>query len=98
MEIRFDLSRHCIETAARLKVERLIRSYFKAQDPGTEDRITALTHFLEQADFQDLRNRINQITLALSPEAPHAVLVISRDLKIIEIRFNNQSIYPNSTI
>ena len=90
MIIRLDLSRHCIETTARLRLETLIRSYFKLPDPDTEDRITALTHFLKTVDFQDLRVRISQ----LEGSETSAVLIISKDLTSVEIRFKNQSIYP----
>ncbi|WDP89494.1 MAG: hypothetical protein HUN04_07070 [Desulfobacter sp.] len=96
MEIRLDLSRHCIETAARLKAEGLIRSYFKTPDSDTEDRIAALTRFLETADFQELRTRISRFENDPSdPSAKirKAVLVISKTDPQFEIRLNNQSIY-----
>ncbi len=88
MEIHLDLSRHCIETAARLKVEGLIRSYFKAPEPFTEDRIAALTRFLEQADFQDLRTRIDRRNaLAEGPENTRAILIFSKALDPLELCF-----------
>lgn len=59
MEIRLDLSRHCIQTAARLKLEHLIRQCLKAQDQETEDLIEILTEFLSQNDFGELRRRID---------------------------------------
>ena len=98
MEIHLDLCRHCIETAARLKVEGLIRSYFKDPDPGAEDRITTLTRFLEQADFQDLRTRINRFHDRPGTMDAKAILIFSKDLQLVKISFNNQSIYPAPTI
>jgi len=99
MKICLDLSRHCIETAARLKVEGLIRSYFKAPAPETEGQITALTHFLENTDFQDLRTRISRVGNPCDPQGDStAILTISKDIKSFEIHFKNQSIYQASTI
>lgn len=45
MEIRLDLSRHCIRTAARLKLEHLIRQCLKAPDQEVEEMIEILTDF-----------------------------------------------------
>lgn len=96
MQIRLDLSRHCIETAARLKAEQLIRFYFKRPDPATEDYIDALNRFLETADFQDLRTRISRFETAVphpDGKISQAVLVISQTAPHFEIRLQNQSIY-----
>ncbi|WP_035240405.1 hypothetical protein [Desulfobacter vibrioformis] len=60
MEIRLDLSRHCIQTAARLKLEHLIRQCLKAPDQETEEMIEALTEFLSLNDFGELRRHIDQ--------------------------------------
>ncbi|WP_020585211.1 hypothetical protein [Desulfobacter curvatus] len=59
MEIRLDLSRHCIQTAARLKLEHLIRQCLKSPDQETEEKIEALTGFLSKNDFGELRRRID---------------------------------------
>ena len=59
MEIRLNLSRHCIQTAARLKLEHLIRQCLKAPDQETEHMIEILTDFLSQNDFDELRRRID---------------------------------------
>ncbi len=59
MEIRLDLSRHCIQAAARLKLEHLIRQCLKAPDQETEEMIETLTDFLSQNDFGELRRRID---------------------------------------
>lgn len=59
MEIRLDLSPHCIQTAARLKLEHLIRQCLKAPDQETEEMIEALTEFLSLNDFGELRRRID---------------------------------------
>lgn len=65
MEIRLDLSRHCIQTAARLKLEHLIRQCLKAPDQETEEKIEILTYFLSQNDFGELRRRIDVIRQSL---------------------------------
>ena len=59
MEIPLNLGRHCIETAARIALEQGIRAALKSPDEENEARITALTHFLQTADFQALRSQIN---------------------------------------
>ncbi|NDY71416.1 hypothetical protein DO021_03165 [Desulfobacter hydrogenophilus] len=59
MEIHLNLSRHCIQTAARLKLEHLIRQCLKAPEQETEEMIEALTDFLSQNDFGKLRRRID---------------------------------------
>ena len=66
MEIRLDLSRHCIETAARLKLEHLIRRCLKTPDTETETLIEALTSFLSDNDFGDLRGRIDAVRKTMS--------------------------------
>ncbi|WP_321495020.1 hypothetical protein [uncultured Desulfobacter sp.] len=59
MEIFLDLSRHCIQTAARLKLEHLIRQCLNEPDQETEEMIEALTDFLTLNDFGELRRRID---------------------------------------
>ena len=59
MQICLDLRRHCIQTAARLKLEHLIRQCLKSPDQETEERIEALTLFLSQNDFGELRRRVD---------------------------------------
>ena len=65
MEIRLDLSRHCIQTAARLKLEHLIRQCLKTPDQTTEEMIEALTHFLSHNDFGELRRQIHMARKSL---------------------------------
>lgn len=91
MEIRLDLSRHCIETAARLRVEQLIRSYFRQPALDTGHQIRALTLFLEQADFSDLRHAMARET---GPGSPIARLIFPTDLNRLEIRFYGRSLFP----
>ena len=59
MDIRLNLTHHCIQTAARLKLERLIRQCLKSPDQETEDMIETLTAFLSLSDFGELRRRID---------------------------------------
>jgi hypothetical protein len=77
MEIRLDLSRHCIQTAARLKLEHLIRQCLKAPDQETEKKIEVLTDFLLQNDFGELRRRID---LALQSLGDDPELLVPLDL------------------
>ena len=73
MEIRLDLSRHCIQTAARLKLEHLIRQCLKAPDQETEEMIEALTDFLSQNDFGQLRRHID-LSHKFFKEAPDSLI------------------------
>lgn len=57
--IKLNLGRHCVETAARLRTEPLIRWYFKNPDPVILINIQMLTEFLENTDFHALRNLIH---------------------------------------
>jgi len=53
-----DLSKHCVETAAKQLYERSVRSYFKAPDAtkaGLEATIEILADFLRHVDFPRLR-------------------------------------------
>ena len=70
MKIKLNINRHCIETAARLKNEHLIRAALKAPDAEIEAGITALTWLLKHADFLILRTVINR----LEPVPEQAVL------------------------
>jgi hypothetical protein len=73
MEIRLDLSRHCIQTAARLKLEHLIRQCLKSPDQKTEKMIEALTDFLSHNDFGALRRRIDLARKSLGDD-PGAIV------------------------
>ena len=62
MEIRLDLSHHCIQTAARKKYERLLSLYWQkttvtSEQTFLEKQIEVLKFFLEQANFMSLRSR-----------------------------------------
>ncbi len=91
MQIQLDLSRHCIETAAKLKVEALIRCYFKTQSPETDRRIQVLTRFLEKADFHNLRHAMAKET-DLNDTTAH--LLFPEDMNRMEIRFRGKAFYP----
>ena len=73
MEIRLDLSRHCIQTAARLKLEHLIRQCLKVPDQETEEMIEVLTDFLSHNDFGQLRRHID-LSRELFKEAPGSLI------------------------
>ncbi|PIE63073.1 MAG: hypothetical protein CSA25_02040 [Desulfobacter postgatei] len=75
MEIRLDLSCHCIQTAARLKLEGLIRQCLKTPDQKIEKMIETLTDFLSQNDFGELRNRIDLARKSLG-DGPHSYLTL----------------------
>jgi hypothetical protein len=96
MEIPLDLSRHCIETASKKKYEGLIRQYFKPSPSNNEkitieQQISALTYFLTNADFSDLRNRFNN---SGSIEKT-ATLFIPEHFQDMYIYFNETIYYPN---
>lgn len=90
MEIPLDLSRHCIETAARLRLEQLIRECLKSPDQEKEAWIEALAGFLETADFSDLRTRISR--LAGTQRSKACLVFSSVDPNVTEIRFRDISI------
>jgi hypothetical protein len=61
MEIKLELKKHCIQTEAKKKYEKLMGEYFKKAASGRnlsilENQIEALVYFLEHADFQYLRS------------------------------------------
>ena len=58
MEIKLDLTEHCIETESKLIYNRLIRRYFKSINnrEDLELAIETLKSFLEQVDFSELRH------------------------------------------
>ena len=61
MEIKLDLTEHCIETESKLIYNRLIRRYFKSINnrEDLELAIETLKSFLEQVDFSEPLIRIN---------------------------------------
>ena len=75
MEIYLELSRHCIRTAARLKLEHLVRQCLKSPDQETEEMIEALTDFLSQNDFGTLRRRIDLACKSLGDD-PAAIVYL----------------------
>ncbi len=86
METRLDLSRYCIETAARKRYERLIHAYFKYQTTGIEQEISGLRFFLEQGDFSELRTR-------LQPFNPkEAVLIIPESFEHMRVWVMDEAI------
>ena len=90
MIISLDLSRHCIETAARLKREDLVRRCLKSPAPEEEAQLDYLTPFLEQADFPALRSRIN----AQVPHARQATLIFNQSPRRLQIHVNDRIILP----
>lgn len=93
MKIILNISRHCIETAAKAKYEQLIRSYLKRGTPEKEKRfienqIDALKFFLEHTDFNELRYRC-------SLEGPNqeAELTVGRALENMVVRIKGKAVY-----
>ena len=59
MKIELDLSIVCIETATKRAYNQSLSRYFKADTAEKEileAKIECLVHFIENADFQKLRN------------------------------------------
>ncbi len=61
MNIKLNLSRHCVETEMKRLYNKSISEYFKAESEdekkGLEDRIELLQKGLESFDFNRLRSR-----------------------------------------
>jgi hypothetical protein len=59
VEIRLDLSKHCVETEIRRRYNRALSDYFKsgADRQALEAKIELLQHALENLDFYFLRSR-----------------------------------------
>nr|WP_319392102.1 hypothetical protein [uncultured Desulfobacter sp.] len=96
MEIRLDLSRHCIQTAARLKLEHLIQQCLKGPDQETEEMIEALTHFLSHNDFGELRSQIDRARRSLD-DYPDALMSLERPDDLIT-PFSRLTIGPDSCL
>ncbi len=95
MQICLKLGRHCIETASKREYEHLISQYFRASDnkrPAMEPVINALSFFLENADFSDLRARMERKG---TDSSAMAVLKVP-DLRFdqMHIRFSGQDFHP----
>ena len=93
-DITFDLTNHCIETAAKKNYERLIRRYLKKETlpeekAGIEDRMEILKYFLEHADFPRLRSRYP----LLSGNHSHQVVIsVGEGNKDITLKVNDTMI------
>lgn len=56
MEVELNLDRHCIETAAKKKYERLVQELLKIEEnEKREKELEFLLDFLKNANFSELR-------------------------------------------
>ncbi|MDK2795754.1 MAG: hypothetical protein PWQ22_1462 [Archaeoglobaceae archaeon] len=51
------ISKHCIETSARMKYEELLSYLLKHEDEEKERELELLVEFLKKANFSELRRR-----------------------------------------
>ncbi len=96
MEIVLEIRGHCIETVSKKTYERLLRQYFAKSTSDEEktvleNRIEGLRFFIENADFNSLRNGYAELN---GDRNLTAVLRIPQDLFQINISFENKSISP----
>jgi hypothetical protein len=56
--VNLSVKNHCIETAARIELNRLMETYFKTDDVEGEldGKIDLVREFLEKSDFPGLRS------------------------------------------
>lgn len=56
--VSLNIKHHCIETAARMELNRLMETYFKTDDVEGEldGKIELIRDFLEKSDFPGLRS------------------------------------------
>jgi hypothetical protein len=56
--VNLNVKNHCIETAARMELNRLMETYFKTDDVEGEldGKIELIRDFLEKSDFPGLRS------------------------------------------
>lgn len=93
MELRLDLSNHCIETEIKRRYNLEISAYFKA---GLEEQqrleliIDMLRLALESFDFARLRARHPE----LAGGANHNVLIFMKN-KQISIAIDNTTVHPH---
>ena len=89
MEIKLDLSKHCIETESKIVYNRLTRCYFKSgsNKEDLELAIESIKSFLEQVDFAKLRHTYpelagSQISASLITSNPQTILIQLADQQI----------------
>lgn len=95
MEIILDISRQCIETASKKKYSRIISQYFNSDTTEIEKnviekQITALTYFLENADFSDLRDLYSKAGSLNTT----SVLIIPENLTNMHVKVDDTVFYP----
>jgi hypothetical protein len=95
MEIILDMSRQCIETASKNIYNRIISQYFNSDTTDIEKniiekQITALTYFLENADFSDLRNLYSEA----GSLSTISVLIIPENLTNMHVKVDDTVFYP----
>jgi hypothetical protein len=92
MEVRLDLSTHCIETEIKRRYNLEISAYFKAgleEQQRLEPIIDMLRSVLETFDFAKLRTRYP----ALSGGTDHNILISIKNNQV-SIAIDNTTFYP----
>lgn len=92
LEIRLDVSHHCIETELKRQYNRSLSDFFrlKGKNDEVEKTITLLQHALEHFDFQTLRSRYPE----LSGQATAAVFLTMDKQNTIALTLDKKVIYP----
>lgn len=99
MKIQLDVSRHCIQTAAKRKYNQLISNYFKSDASAPENtkilesEISLLKEALENLDFAWLRSTFPE----LRGGGPDDIVVISAEAdNKITITINGRTIHATN--
>jgi len=90
MEIRLDLSKHCIETAIRKQYHKTISLYFKKpeQRKQIQAELEVLIHAMERFDFSLLRRTYPE----LEGHHSHEVILETDDRNCPVIRLDGKRI------
>jgi hypothetical protein len=93
MKILLDLSKHCIQTAAKVSYEASLKEYFALSGEAADEleaRIEGLRNFLEKTDFPFLRSQTQALcggecgkaTLEISGEDRFMVTVANQRISV----------------
>ncbi len=96
MKIYFQLEKHCIETEAKKRYKRLISRYLSStchddEKVKIETQVEALKHFLEHADFPQIRGLYPELS---GDTASSVMLKIDGNFNDMQIVCNDNIIKP----
>lgn len=92
MDIRLDLSKHCIETEIKRIYNRVLSRYFKpgADKHTLEQTLEVTRHALEIFDFPSLRSLYPELTGKVAAEVVLSLVENDR----LTITINNKTVTP----